>query len=171
MSKGFVGPELLSDVHQVSAFDCGVEPLNAFIKRFALQNQKNNSARTFVVTRDGVVVGYYSLCAASVDFEATPERIRKGLAKHEVPLVLLARLAVDESAKGEGLGYSLLLDVFARFMTAQESIGARGLLAHAKDDSAKSFYEKFGFVSSEGFPYHLYILTKDVKATLASGNQ
>lgn len=159
---------MLAEGHKVDEFDCGVEPLNAFLKRYALQNQRNDSARTFVATRSGRVVGYYSLCAASADYEATPARIHKGLARHEVPLILLARLAVDRSAQGEGLGFSLLLDVFRRFMAAQETIGARGLLAHAKDDSAKSFYEKWGFVAAEGFPYHLYILTKDIKATIAA---
>ncbi|RYG27133.1 N-acetyltransferase [bacterium] len=169
MSQGFRGPELLTESHKVEGFDCGVEALNVFLQRFALQNQRNNSARTFVATRNGVVVGYYSLCAASATYEATPERVRKGLARHEVPLILLARLAVDRTAQGEGLGYSLLIDVFRRFMAAQETIGARGLLAHAKDDSAKTFYEKWGFEAAEGLPYHLYILTKDIKATIAWG--
>lgn len=168
MSSLFQSPVLLSDEHDVSSFDCGVEALNTFLKSHALQNQRNNSARTFVSTRTGSqeVVGFYSLCAASVDFEQTPERIRKGLARHEVPVVLLARLAVDVSCKGQGLGASLLQDAFFRFMKAQEAIGARALLAHAKDASAKSFYEKWGFVSTEGLPLHLYILTKQIKATL-----
>ena len=159
-------PELLAESHDVSRFDCGVEALNAFLKKHAVQNQRNNSARTFVASRQGRVVGFYSLCAASVAFEQTPDRIRKGLARHEVPLILLARLAVDNGEKGKGLGFSLLLDAFARFMQAQESIGARALLAHAKDDSAKAFYEKWGFVAAEGLPYHLFILTKDIKRTL-----
>ena len=168
MTAPFQRPVLLSEEHDVSSFDCGVEALNAFLKSHALQNQRNNSARTFVSTRVGSneVVGFYSLCAASVVFEQTPERIRKGLARHEVPLVLLARQAVDVSCKGQGLGASLLQDAFLRFMKAQEAIGARALLAHAKDASAKAFYEKWGFVSTEGLPLHLYILTKNIKAVL-----
>jgi GNAT superfamily N-acetyltransferase len=161
-------PVLLTEDHNVSSFDCGIEALNTFLQSHALQNQRNNSARTFVSTRTGTaeVVGFYSLSAASVDFEQTPERIRKGLARHEVPLVLLARLAVGESCKGQGLGASLLQDAFLRFMNVQEVIGARALLAHAKDASAKAFYEKWGFVSTEGLPLHLYILTKNIKAVL-----
>lgn len=168
MSAPFQSPVLLSEEHDVSSFDCGVDALNTFLKSYALQNQRSNSARTFVSVRTGTleVVGFYSLGAASVDFEQTPERIRKGLARHEVPLVLLARLAVDVSCKGQGLGASLLQDAFLRFMKAQEAIGARALLAHAKDTSAKSFYEKWGFVSTEGLPLHLYILTKQTKMTL-----
>jgi GNAT superfamily N-acetyltransferase len=146
------------------------DALDLFLKNHALQNQSNNSARTFVSTRLGSneVVGYYSLCAASVEYEQTPERIRKGLARHEVPLVLLARIAVASTFQGVGLGPSLLMDAFGRFMTAQESIGARALLAHAKDDDAKRFYEKWGFVSTDGLPLHLYVLTKNIKATIAS---
>ena len=168
MNGAYQPPVLLTEEHDVSSFDCGIEALNTFLKSHALQNQRNNSARTFVSTRIGTseVVGFYSLSAASVDFEQTPERIRKGLARHEVPLVLLARLAVAESCKGQGLGPSLLQDAFLRFMKAQEVIGARALLAHAKDASAKAFYEKWGFVSTEGLPLHLYILTKNIKAVL-----
>ena len=168
MNGAYQPPVLLAEDHDVSTFDCGIEALNTFLKSHALQNQRNNSARTFVSTRMGTseVVGFYSLSAASVDFEQTPERIRKGLARYEVPLVLLARLAVAESCKGQGLGASLLQDAFLRFMRAQEVIGARALLAHAKDASAKAFYEKWGFVSTEGLPLHLYILTKNIKAVL-----
>lgn len=168
MSASFEKPVLLTEEHDVSSFDCGVDALNTFLKGHALQNQRNNSARTFVTSRTGSaeVVGYYSLCAASVDFEQTPERIRKGLARHEVPLVLLARLAIDAGCQGQGLGASMLQDAFLRFMKAQEAIGARALLAHAKDESAKAFYEKWGFVSTEGLPLHLYILTKQIKTTL-----
>ncbi len=168
MRPVYTRPTLLTEAHDVDSFDCGVEALNTFLKSHALQNQRNNSARTFVSTKadSSAVVGFYSLCAASVDFEQTPERIRKGLARHEVPLVLLARLAVDERCKGQGLGASLLQDAFFRFIKAQEAIGARALLAHAKDESAKAFYEKWGFVSTEGLPLHLYILTKQIKSIL-----
>lgn len=168
MSAAFERPVLMNASHEVATFDCGKPALDSFLKNHALQNQSNNSARTFVSTRMGTneVVGFYSLCAASVEYEQTPERIRKGLARHEVPLVLLARLAVDSSCQGMGLGASLLQDAFGRFLAAQENIGARALWAHAKDDEAKAFYEKWGFISTEGLPLHLYILTKHVKASL-----
>ena len=172
MSAAFQNPVLLTETHDTDDFDCGEEPLNTFLKRHALQNQQNNSSRTFVSCRNGTsgVVGYYSLCAASVEYDQTPERIRKGLARHEVPLILLARLAVDRNCQGQGLGVSLLLDAFGRFLRTQETIGARALLAHAKGETAKAFYEKWGFISTEGLPLHLYILTKNVKATLQASN-
>lgn len=169
MSQGFDRPILLDVSHQVAEFDCGQEDLNRFIHKHALQNQSNNAARTFVATREGSteVIGFYSLCAASAEFELTPERIRKGLARHEVPLVLLARLAVDKRYQGVGLGHGLLKDAFSRFLKAQEVIGARALLAHAKDEQAKAFYERWGFVATEALPFHLYILTKVIKASLS----
>ena len=168
MTGQFERPVLLSASHKVSGFDCGEDALNSFIRNHAFQNQRNHSVRTFVSTPVGEsdVVGFYSLCAASAEFEQTPERIRKGLARHEVPLILLARLAVDARFQGMGLGASLLQDAFGRFLTAQESIGARALVAHAKDDSAKAFYEKWGFVATEALPFHLYILTKTIRTTL-----
>jgi len=170
MTKKFEGPTILTGSHNTSKFDCEVDALNTFVKQYALQNQKNDSARTFVATlaETTQVVGFYSLCAASMGFDRTPDRVHKGLARHDVPLVLLARLAVDKNFKGQGLGISLLLDAFGRFIRAQETIGARALLAHAKDDSAKAFYERWGFIFHEELPFHLYILTKDIRATLAA---
>ena len=172
MSLAFESPVLLTAAHNTASFECGKDALDLFIKNHALQNQSNNSARAFVSTRIGSteVVGYYSLWPASVEYEQTPDRIRNGLARHEVPLVLLARLAVDSRCQGIGLGVSLLMDAFGRFMTVQESIGARALVAHAKDADAKAFYEKWGFVSTEGLPLHLYILTKDIKASLGGSS-
>jgi GNAT superfamily N-acetyltransferase len=173
MSGDFQSPILLTEAHNVASFDCGIEPLNSFLRHHALQNQRNNSARTFVTTRtdNDEVVGFYSLCAASVEFEQAPERIRKGLARHEVPLVLLARLAVDKNCQGQGIGASLLQDVFLRFLNVQATIGARALLAHAKDDSAKAFYEKWGFVATESLPFHLYILTKTIRTAMPSSER
>src|SRR5271155_5653157 len=90
--------------HDLSTFDCDVPALNNYLKKFALQNQRNQSARTYVATRGDCVVGYYTLAAASARREETPARIAKGLAAHPVPVILLARLAVAASEKGKGLG-------------------------------------------------------------------
>jgi GNAT superfamily N-acetyltransferase len=168
LNAQFQRPVLLTDTHDMDSFCSGVEALDVFLKGHALQNQRNHSARTFVSVHSGTsqVAGYYSLCAASVEFEQTPERIRKGLARHEVPLVLLARLAVDRTVQGHGLGASLLQDAFVRFLSVQETIGARALIAHAKDPSAKAFYEKWGFIATDDLPFHLYLLTKQIEATL-----
>ncbi len=159
-------PEPLDRRHKLDAFDCGKPTLNTFLKKFALTNQQNHSARTYVVHRSGVVVGYYSLAAASVEHAVAPNRIVKGLARNPIPMTLLARLAVDAKEHGQGLGVSLLQDALLRHLQAQEIIGSRALLVHAKDESAAAFYAKFGFEVSPIDPHHLFLLTKDIKHTL-----
>src|SRR5262245_41149619 len=131
------GPERLVAQHNVADFDCGVPALNTYLKRFALQNQRGQSARTYVATRGGPVVGYYTLAAASARREDTPARVAKGLAAHPVPVILLARLAVDSTAKGKGLGAGLLKDALVRASAAADIIGCRAVMVHAKDDGAK----------------------------------
>src|SRR5579864_8574308 len=98
------GPVPLERSHEVSGFACGALPLDEYIRKHAWQNQQHRSARTYVVARGHQVVGYYSLAAASVQREDATPRVAKGLAKHPIPVVLLARLAVDQAEKGQGLG-------------------------------------------------------------------
>lgn len=167
MSAPLQGPELLTSTHDLSAFDCGKPPLNTFLQRFALVNQLSATARTYVVHRDNQVVGYYSLAAAAMEPAVTTSRVSKGLARHPIPLTLLARLAVDRTEKGRGLGPALLKDAFKKFLTAQEIVASRALLVHAKDDEAAKFYARYGFEASPIDKYHLYVLTKDIKKTLA----
>lgn len=162
------GPELLTDAHDVSGFDCGNEALNRFLHRHALQNQRNQSARTYVALRGEThVIGYYSLAAAAAEYETVPTRIAKGLAQHPIPLTLLARLAVDHGQQGAGIGAGLLKDALKRFLQAQSIIAARALVVHAKDDQAVKFYKHFGFTSSPLDPYHLYLMTKDIQECLS----
>ena len=161
------GPELLTEVHDVLGFDCGNEALNRFLQRYALLNQRNQSARTYVALRGEFrVIGYYSLAAASAEYETVPARIAKGLAKHPIPLTLLARLAVDQAEQGSGIGDGLLKDALKRFLQAQSIIAARALVVHAKDDRAVEFYQHFGFAPSPLDPYHLYLMTKDIHECL-----
>lgn len=161
------GPELLTSTHDLSAFDCGKTPLNTFLARFALINQLSGTARTFVVHRENRVAGYYSLAAAAAEPAATTRRVSKGQPQYPIPLTLLARLAVDGSEQGRGLGPALLKDAFKKFLAAQEIVASRALLVHAKDDEAVKFYARFGFEASHIDSHHLYMLTKDIKRTLA----
>ena len=147
-----------------SHFDCGVPSLNEYLTKFALQNQANRSARTFVALRGSRVVGYYSVVMAAAERETTPERVAKGLARHPVPLALVARLAVDKGEKGKGLGKALLKDACVRVLRAAEELGCRAVVVHAKDDQAKAFYENCGFIPSPTNPRHLYALVKDLEA-------
>jgi predicted N-acetyltransferase YhbS len=118
--------------------------------------------------RAGKVAGYYSLSTGSVRKEESPARIAKGLAKHPIGVILLARLAVDRKEHGAGLGKSLLVDALTRALTAADAIGARAILVHAIDHEAAAFYKKFGFEPSPLDPKQLLLLMKDLRATLKS---
>jgi|CXWL01.1.fsa_nt_gi GNAT superfamily N-acetyltransferase len=158
--------EKISKAHDASAFDCGTESLNAWLKRYALVNQQNDSAQTYVLHRNNVVVGYYALTAGSVRPEEAPGRVSKGLAKHPIGVILLARLATDKREQRKGLGAALLKDALLRVMSAADAIGARAVLVHAINEQARSFYEHFGFERSPIDELELMLLMKDLRASL-----
>ncbi len=147
-------------------FDCGSEPLNDYLQRFAWTNQQAGAARTYVATRGKRVVGYYTLVYASIEHQAAAPRIRQGMARHPIPVMLLARLAVDRGEQGQGLGKGLMKDALLRTLQAAEIAGLRAVIVHAKDAAAKAFYEKFGFQPSPLDELHLMLLLKDVRKTL-----
>jgi GNAT superfamily N-acetyltransferase len=160
--------EKLGKQHDLSSFDCGKPSLNDWLKRFALTNQQNDSASTYVAQHTGKVVGYYSLSAGSVRKEESPARVAKGLANHPIGVILLARLAVDRTQQGTGLGKALLADALSRALEACDAIAARAVLVHAIDEQAVAFYRKFGFESSPLDPKQLMLLMKDLRAALTS---
>ncbi len=160
--------EKLRADHAVAGFDCGREELNRFLLRFALTNQNAGAAQTYVAVSSDLVVGYYSLAVGEVAREDSPERLSKGLARHPIPIMLLARLAVSVDWQGRGLGAGLLKDAMRRTLQAADIAGIRAFAVHAKDDSARRFYEHFGFVPSPTDPLHLFLLIKDIRA-LAGG--
>ena len=163
----FSQPELLISNHDTASFDCGKAPLNQLLQRYALANQANGSARTFVTFAGAKISGYYSLAAASAEYAAAPARISKGLARHPIPVLLLARLAVDQGAQGQGVGRSLLQSALSKYLQAADVIGCRALMVHAIDESAIGFYQGYGFEPSPVDAAHLYLLTKDIRKTLA----
>ncbi len=155
--------EKLRADHDLAQFDCGNDELNRFLKRFALANQQAQYTQTYVACRTTIVVGYYSLAFGSVAHERAPDRVNKGHSRHPIPVMILARLAVDLSVQGEGLGQGLLKDALERTARAADIGGLRAMLVHAKDDSARIFYEHFNFERSPTDPYHLYMLLKYLK--------
>jgi len=163
----FQGPlsdvEKLSAVHDLTHFDCGKNSLNVWLQRYARQNQKAEAAQTYVVHREYRVTGYFTLTYGSVQPEEAPARIIKGLARHPVPVVLLARLAVDVNEAGKGLGKALLKQSLIQVDAAADIAGARALLVHALDESARGFYEHFGFEPSPVDTYTLLLLMKDLR--------
>jgi len=154
--------EKLRREHELDSFDCGKEDLNRFLKRHAWNSQQAHNAQSYVLAQKLAVVGYYSLAAGSVTHEEATKRAKKGLARHPIPVILLARLAVDVSLQGKKIGPALLKDALLRAASAADTIGARAVLVHAKDDDAKGFYEHFDFEPSPSDPYHLMLIMKDL---------
>lgn len=150
----------------VDLFDSGQPDLNQFLQRFALTNQRASSAQTYVCCYKGVVVGFYSLAVGSVEPEAAAPRVLKGMARHPVPVMILARLAVDLKHQGMGLGRALLKDALLRTAQAADIAGIRALLVHAKGNAARQWYLNWEFEPSQTNPFHLFLLLKDLKAIL-----
>ena len=147
----------------VESFDCGQSALNQFLQRFALVNQKSNSAQTYVSCHSGSVLGFYSLAVGSVEPSNAALRMTKGIAQHPVPVMILARLAVDLQHQGAGLGKALLKDALLRTAQAADIAGIRALLVHAKDDPARQWYLHWEFEPSPSDPFHLFLLMKYIK--------
>jgi GNAT superfamily N-acetyltransferase len=157
--------EPLNERHVLDQFDCGEhEALTIWLRKFARINQAGNSTRTFVVHRAGRVVGYYSLAASSIRKEDASIRTAKGQPNHPIPVILLARLAIDKMEQHQGLGPALLKDALQRCLRAAKEIGARAVLVHAIDEKAKGFYRYFGFEDCLVDDLHLMLLMKDIAA-------
>ncbi len=158
--------EKLNREHILDGFDCGQDDLNRWLPGYAQQNQSANSSQTYVGVFGKVVVGFYSLAAGQVDYADAPERLRKGLARHPLPVVLLARLAVDKAWQGKKLGRGLLRDAVTRTIQAADIVGIRAMAVHAKDDYASAYYQQFDFAPSPTDPWHLFALLKDLRKSL-----
>ena len=159
--------EKLRRDHAIEDFDCGQEQLNRYLLRYAWVNQQAGAAQTYVGLVGDAVVGYYTLAVGQVSREDAPERLTKGLARHPVPIMLLARLAVALNLQGQGVGKALLRDAMQRTVQAAEIAGIRAFAVHAKDAEARSFYQKFDFIASPTDPMHLFVLLKDVRRVVS----
>lgn len=155
--------EKLTRRHAVDPFDCGEPALDRFLARFAFPNQQANASQTYVGLADDTVIGFYTLVVGEVAHAEAPERLVKGLARHPVPIMLLARLAVARDWQGKGIGAGLLRDAVLRTLQAADIAGIRALAVHAKDDAARVFYRRFDFVESPTDPLHLFALIKDLR--------
>jgi GNAT superfamily N-acetyltransferase len=155
--------EKLRHDHIVDDFDCGREELNRYLLRYALQNQQAGAAQTYLGFAEEVIVGYYTLAVGQVILTDAPERLKKDLAKHPVPIMLLARLAVDRRWHGQGVGKALLRDAMRRTLQAAYIAGIRAFSVHAKDEEARHFYEHFDLIPSPVDSMQLFVLLKDVR--------
>ncbi|WP_439530683.1 GNAT family N-acetyltransferase [Pannonibacter sp.] len=160
--------EKLTALHDLGSFDCGSAVLNSFLQNHALGNQSAGSAQTYLALMNGSVVGFYSLAVGQIETAVAPNRLRKGLPRHPVPIMLLARLAICRRWQGQRLGSGLLKDALLRTLRAADIAGIRAVVVHAKDDTARAFYTTVGFASFESVPFVLYRLIKDIRRMAGS---
>ena len=149
--------EHLERGHARDPFSCGNPPLDVFIRTLLSQYEKRNLGRSFVAVRPGEkqVLGYYTLASGSFPFQNRPEPSARKLSRHPVPVILLARLAVDQGVQGQGWGEGLLIDALQRGLGLADKLGIHAIEVHAIDQQAKAFYEKYGFVPLLDNEFHL----------------
>ena len=159
-------PEPISTNHQIGDFISGVVSLDEWLKRRARANKASGAARTFVVCEADKVISYYALASGSVTVAGAPGRFRRNM-PDPIPVVVLARLAVDRAYHGRGLGRALVRDAARRVVHAADAIGIRGIVVHAISDDAKAFYLALGFDPSPIEPMTLMITLADIRKSLA----
>ena len=157
-------PQPLTEAHELAGFESGVPSLDDWLRRRALQNRGSGASRSFVVCDSGAtVVGYYALAASAVAVDASPGRFRRNM-PDPIPVVVLARLAIDRAHHGRGLGRALFQDAALRVLQAAETIGIRGMLVHAISEEARAFYVRLGLVPSPLDPMTLMTTLDDLRA-------
>jgi GNAT superfamily N-acetyltransferase len=166
MSNWTVEP--LAKGHDRAAFSCGHASLDDFLKKYASQYARRKLGTTYVAVavEQPRVLGYYTLAPSHFEFANAPAELLKGLPRHPVPSLLLARLAVDQSERGKGLGRFLLLDAFARCLRVAREVAFRAIEVEASDDQAAAFYAKYGFLPFPGDPHHLALPLETVEEVL-----
>lgn len=157
--------EPLGSAHDRVAFSCGVEALDNYLRKQASQDAAKRVAVCFVLTPDGkTIAGFYTLSQYAVDLVALPDALAKKLPKYpEVPATLLGRLAVSRDFKGRGLGEFLLLDALSRALVQSRQVASAALLVDAKDDAARKFYERYGFLALPNVPDRLFLPMKTIE--------
>ena len=153
--------EPLGDTHDRAAFSCGVDPLDRYIKQQARQDVRRHLAGVMVlrlIQEPATIAGYYTLSATSVTLEELPPTDRKHLPRYPLPAILIGRLAIDRRYQKQGLGEYLLTDALQRSLRAE--IGAVAVVVDAKDDRARSFYERYGFQRFPEREYRLFLMMK-----------
>ena len=172
MPPGFPPVEPLAGSHDISGFDSGKPPLDNWLRTYALANQRLDSSRTFVICPDfnpQKVAGFYSLTVGSVQHEDSPQTVRERMPAHyPIPVMLLARLAVDRTFHKMRLGSALLKDSLLRTVKVTSDTGIRALLVDALDEEARSFYEHFGFEQSPTNDLQLFLPMARIRASVVA---
>ncbi len=168
-------PELLNSQHLLTDFACGIDALDNWLKRRSLANQTTGATRTYVTCIDNKVVGYYALASGGINSEAALGKFRRNM-PDPIPVVILARLAIDRSCQGQGVGRALFRDAAMRIdsplerlrQRAADTIGIRGIIVHAISIEAKNFYIALGFNESPIEPMTLMVTLNDLRASIAN---
>jgi len=166
--------EPISKRHNRDAFDCGEETLNKFLRRYARKSHELGGAKTFLAIKDDnqeTVLGYHSLCPASIEYAGTPEILKRGLARYDVPAFRLARLAVDRSAQGQGLGGQLLLAAGRRCLLVSAEVGGVALLIDAKNEKVARWYAGYGAIPLLDAPLSLLLPLVTIEAALKAAGR
>ncbi len=158
-------PEPLAAHHDTAAFACGVDSLDHWLKQRALKNQATGASRTFVVCDGNRGLAYYALASSAVTVEAATGSLRRNM-PDPIPVVILGRLAIDQSLQASGMGRALVSDACLRVIAAADAIGIRGMVVHALSESARNFYERVGFDPSPLDPMTLMATIADLRAEL-----
>lgn len=164
MSLELTAPQPLTTAHRLDEFSCGESVLDDWLRRRAIANQARGASRTFVVAdQDGRVYGYYAMAAGAVSQQVATGGVRRNMPE-PIPVMVLARLAVDHRAQGIKLGGALLQDALSRALVVSQNTGVRALMVHSLHDRAKSFYEHYGFETSPADPMTLMLRLSSAKA-------
>lgn len=154
--------EKLSSHHDRHNFDCGVEELNSYLQRYSGQHERKGMGRTYVAIEenDTRVLGYYTISSSAVAFDVVPEN----LPRHPVPVALIGRLAVDNMVRGQRLGETLLIHALRSAQRAAKVVGIYAVVVDALDESARSFYLKYGFNELTDDRLHLYLPMRTIES-------
>ena len=161
--------QALTRQHDRDSFDCGVDPLNEYLRRYARQNHESGGAKTFVAVptpTSPTILGYYTISPGAIAFAKAPRSITKRLGRHEVPVFRLGRLAGATSVRGRGLGGELLLAAGARALAVAKEVGGVAIAIDAKDDRAATWYERFGALPLFDDPLKLVLPLATIAAAL-----
>lgn len=166
--------EPISKRHNRDAFDCGELAMNEFLHRYARQTHDQGGAKTFLAVTDNdeaKILGFYSLSPASVEYARTPLIIRRGLARYDIPVFRLGRLAVDLSMQGKGLGGQLLLAAGRRSLRASQEVGGVALLIDAKNEKVAAWYASYGALPLLDTPLSLLLPLAIIRTALESAQK
>jgi GNAT superfamily N-acetyltransferase len=163
--------ESLTRQHDRANFDCGVHPLNEYLRRYARQNHESGGARTFVAIsprKPTSILGYYTISPGAIAFAMTPETLTRKPGRYEVPVFRAGRLAVSLTAQRQGLGGEILLAAGARALAVAQEVGGVALAMDAKDEMAAVWYERFGAVRLQDGPLKLVLPLDTIRAALSA---